>query len=76
MIVGAGKTAMDVGVWLLNCGANPDAIRWVMPRDSWLVNRLNTQPGAEFFETTIGGQADQMDAFHVPGRPVRAARSQ
>jgi hypothetical protein len=63
VIVGAGKTAMDVGVWLLNSGAKPESISWVMPRDSWLLNRLRTQPGMEFFEETIGGQAAQMEAF-------------
>ena len=63
MIIGAGKTAMDVGVWLLNAGAQPDDISWVTPRDSWLVNRLQTQPGAEFFDDAIGGQANQMEAF-------------
>ena len=63
MIIGAGKTAMDVGVWLLNAGAQPDDISWVVPRDSWLVNRLQTQPGAEFFNDAIGGQANQMEAF-------------
>ena len=63
MIIGAGKTAMDVGVWLLNAGAHPVDISWVMPRDSWLVNRLQTQPGAEFFNEAIGGQANQMEAL-------------
>jgi NAD(P)-binding Rossmann-like domain len=62
-IIGAGKTAMDVGIWLLNCGAPPEAITWVMPRDSWLVNRLSTQPGVEFFNESIGGQAAQMECF-------------
>jgi NAD(P)-binding Rossmann-like domain len=63
VIVGAGKTAMDVGVWLLNSGAAPDSISWVMPRDSWLLNRLRTQPGEEFFNETIGGQASMMEVF-------------
>ncbi len=62
-ILGAGKTAMDVGVWLLNGGVPPDAISWVMPRDSWVVNRLGTQPGEEFFEHSIGGLAKQMKAM-------------
>ncbi|MGL4230079.1 MAG: NAD(P)-binding protein [Casimicrobium sp.] len=62
-ILGAGKTAMDVGVWLLGCGAQADAISWIMPRDSWLVNRATTQPGAEFFTRSIGGQALQMKAL-------------
>jgi len=63
VIIGAGKTAMDAGVWLINSGANPDAISWVMPRDSWLVNRAHTQPGFEFFNETIGGQANEMEAI-------------
>lgn len=54
---------MDVGVWLLNSGAKPQDISWVMPRDSWLVNRITTQPGEEFFVEAIGGQVKQMDAL-------------
>ncbi|MFC4292551.1 NAD(P)-binding protein [Sphingorhabdus arenilitoris] len=63
VIVGAGKTAMDVGVWLLSSGARPEDIHWIMPRDSWLLNRLRTQPGMEFFDATIGGQAAMMEIF-------------
>ena len=63
VILGAGKTAMDAGVWLIHAGADPNAIAWVMPRDSWLVNRVTTQPAPEFFNEAIGGQADQMQAF-------------
>jgi NAD(P)-binding Rossmann-like domain len=62
-ILGAGKTAMDAAVWLLQCGALPDSIHWVMPRDSWLVNRITTQPTEEFFAHSIGGVAKQMKAL-------------
>lgn len=62
VMVGAGKTAMDVGVWLLERGADPDSICWIMPRDSWLMNRRTTQPGMEFFEQSIGSVASQMEA--------------
>jgi hypothetical protein len=62
VVVGAGKTAMDAAIWLIQAGASPSAIQWVMPRDSWLINRVTTQPAAEFFNEVIGGQADQMDA--------------
>ncbi len=62
-ILGAGKTAMDAAIWLLNCGAAPESIQWVMPRDSWLVNRITTQPGEEFFADSIGGVASQMKAL-------------
>lgn len=62
-IVGAGKTAMDVGVWLLGCGAPAGSVSWVVPRDSWLVNRLTTQPGEEFFQHSVGGMAQQLKAI-------------
>ncbi len=63
VVLGAGKTAMDACIWLLQTGTPADAITWVMPRDSWVVNRLSTQNGPEFFDAAIGGQADQMQAF-------------
>lgn len=63
VVLGAGKTAMDACVWLIQAGASPDSIHWVVPRDSWLVNRITTQPAPEFFFDTIGSQARQMEAF-------------
>jgi NAD(P)-binding Rossmann-like domain len=66
-IVGAGKTAMDAAMWLLAQGVAPAEIHWVMPRDSWLVNRLSTQPGEEFFMHSIGGMALQMRALAEAG---------
>ena len=63
VVLGAGKTAMDAVIWLINAGADADSIQWVMPRDSWLVNRVTTQPAPEFFNEVIGGQADQMEAL-------------
>lgn len=63
VVLGGGKTAMDTCVWLLDNGANPDTITWVRPRDSWLMNRRTTQPGVAFFETTVGGFADNLDAM-------------
>ena len=43
-IVGAGKTAMDACVWLLEQGVDPGAIRWIRPRDAWLLDRKFQQP--------------------------------
>ena len=63
VVVGAGKTAMDACIWLLQSGTDPQAITWVVPRDSWLVNRVTTQSGPEFFTEAIGSQADQMQAM-------------
>lgn len=62
VVIGAGKTAMDTLVWLLNGGAPATALHWVVPRDSWLINRVTTQPGPEFFHEAIGGQVAQMEA--------------
>lgn len=61
VILGAGKTAMDTGIWLLEAGIAPEAITWVKPRESWLVSRSRIQPGEQFFEDTIGGQIAIME---------------
>ena len=63
VIVGGGKTGIDTALWLLEQGVDPTRIRWIMPRDAWLLNRRKTQPGVEFFEHSIGAQADQMQAI-------------
>ena len=61
VVVGAGKTAMDACVWLLDNGTPPDRIRWIMPRDSWLLDRRNYQPGEEYFAKVCKGIADQVE---------------
>ena len=38
-VLGAGKTAMDTVLWLLDQGAAPEEIRWIRPRDAWLSDR-------------------------------------
>ena len=67
VVIGAGKTAMDACVWLINSGTDPEAIQWVVPRDSWVVNRVTTQNTPEFFNEAIGGQAAQMQALAEAG---------
>ena len=62
-ILGAGKTAMDTGVWLLESGVAPSSIHWVCPRRSWMINRVVTQGSVEFFEESIGGFANQLEAL-------------
>ena len=61
-IVGGGKTGMDVGVWLLQHGAAPEAIRWIVPRDSWLINRETVQPGDAFAHRFMDARARQLEA--------------
>lgn len=63
VVIGAGKTAIDSCLWLLEQGVAPDLIQWIMPRDAWLLDRRNTQTEPEFFFDTIGAQARQFDAI-------------
>ena len=46
-IIGGGKTAMDACTWLLEGGVDPDRIRWIRPRDSWVLDRAYFQPLAQ-----------------------------
>lgn len=45
-VIGGGKTSMDACLWLLEQGVPGDAIQWIRPRDSWILNRGNIQPAA------------------------------
>ena len=62
VVVGAGKTGMDACIWLLQNGVDPARIRWIVPRDSWILNRANVQPGDEFFAALCKSLADQAEA--------------
>ncbi len=53
---------MDACIWLLENGADPDRIRWIVPRDSWILNRANFQPGDDFFAAICKSIADQAEA--------------
>ncbi len=50
VVVGAGKTAIDACLWLLECGVSADDICWIRPRDALLANRITFQPGDLAFE--------------------------
>jgi hypothetical protein len=52
VIVGAGKTATDACVWLIDNGVDPDAICWVRPREPWMLNRAVVQPDPLVFRGT------------------------
>ena len=43
-VLGSGKTAVDACMWLLENGTDPEAIRWVRPRDAWFHGREGFQP--------------------------------
>ena len=59
VIVGSGKTATDACIWLLDNGVDPGGIRWVRPRDPWMLNRAVVQPNPAVF---IGMAADAVQA--------------
>jgi len=59
VIVGAGKTATDACIWLLDNGVDPDSICWVRPRDPWMLNRAVVQPNPAIF---MGMVADTVEA--------------
>ncbi len=61
VVIGAGKTGIDSCLWLLEQQVHPDRITWIMPRDSWLLDREQTQPTALFFEETMGGYARELE---------------
>ncbi len=63
VVIGGGKTGIDACLWLLEHNVDPDKIQWVVSRDAWLLNRKNTQPTLEFFNDTIGAQANQFEAI-------------
>lgn len=67
VVVGAGKTAMDACIWLLDNGTPPDRIRWIVPRDSWLLDRRSYQPGEEYFAAVCKGLADQVESVAIAG---------
>jgi len=62
-VVGAGKTGMDACIWLLENGVAHERIRWIVPRDPWMMNRAQVQPGVENCEHSIGAILGQLDAI-------------
>lgn len=62
-VIGGGKTGIDAILWLLENNVPAQNIRWIKSRDAWLINRKNTQPFPEFFESTIGNQANMFEAI-------------
>ncbi|MEZ5042085.1 MAG: hypothetical protein R2828_19465 [Saprospiraceae bacterium] len=63
VVIGGGKTGIDACLWLLEQQVDPDKITWIKSRDGWLLDRQNTQPSMDFFESTIGAQAAQFEAL-------------
>jgi len=82
-VLGSGKTAVDACFWLLEDGVDPDAIRWVRPREAWFHDRSQFQPleqvGAIFtgisLDAEAGARATDIDELferlEAAGRFVR-----
>ena len=63
VVIGAGKTGMDACLWLLRQGVPPDRLTWVMPRDSWLLDRALIQPGPLFVDRFRAAFAAKLEAI-------------
>jgi hypothetical protein len=63
VVVGAGKTGIDTCLWLLGQGIAPDRLTWIMPRDSWLLDRATLQPGPLFADGIKAVLAAQLRAI-------------
>jgi hypothetical protein len=61
-VVGAGKTGIDAGLWLIANGVAPRQISWIMPRDSWFLERGSIQPGAPFAQMVASSMQNQAEA--------------
>ncbi|OBG94670.1 hypothetical protein A5697_25915 [Mycobacterium sp. E3251] len=64
VIVGAGKTGIDTCLWLLGQGIAPDRLTWIVPRDSWLLDRATMQPGPLFADQIKVGFIAQLRAIN------------
>jgi hypothetical protein len=62
-IVGSGKTGMDACIWLMENGVAPEALRWIIPRDAWLMDRANFQPGVDGYEQGLQNTLAQFEAM-------------
>ena len=61
VVVGAGKTAIDACLWLLEQGVEPASIRWIKPREAWMQDRAHVQPK----ERSIGILSSFADAMEA-----------
>jgi hypothetical protein len=69
VVVGAGKTGIDTCLWLLGHGIAPERLTWIMPRDSWLLDRATMQPGSTFADRIKAGFIAQLRAIRDATSP-------
>lgn len=63
IVIGAGKTGMDTCLFLLSQGVDPANISWIMPRDSWILDRANIQAHDLFQESIVKGFVNMFEAI-------------
>jgi hypothetical protein len=61
-VIGAGKTALDTCVWLLEQNVPASSIRWIKPREAWWMNRRFQQPLTQLPDS-YRGMAIQLEAM-------------
>lgn len=75
VVLGAGKTAVDACLWLLDNGVDPDRIQWVRARDAWFLDRAGFQPLEQVVGVMEGLAADaEAGARRGLRRPAGQAR--
>lgn len=62
VVIGAGKTALDTSLWLLEQHVPTSSICWIKPREAWWVNRRFQQPLA-LLPDSYRGTAIQLEAM-------------
>ncbi len=62
VVIGGGKTSMDTVGWLLGNGVPASSVTWVVPRDSWLINRAKIQPGRPGSTVMLDGTVNRLEA--------------
>jgi hypothetical protein len=73
VVVGGGKTGLDAISWLLEAGARPEAVTWVISRDAWWSNRRAVQPSAAFRTETLERFCRQFEGLASAGSVEDAA---
>ncbi|KJD35966.1 hypothetical protein PW52_07765 [Tamlana sedimentorum] len=63
IIIGGGKTGVDACLWLLKHQVDPDRITWIISRDAWFTNRINTQPSPDYLKCFLNDSACQLEAL-------------
>lgn len=66
VVVGAGKTAIDSVLFLLDSGVAPQRIQWIMPNDAWLLNRDKMQPN-RILGTVVSMVQSVVDSTEIDG---------